>query len=200
MPAAVNRDLTFLDEADTANAQAAELKRQGVHAIVLLIHEGLRQSAGGEQPDPNGCSSPSGGLEAVVKRLSEDIAVVISGHTHAFYNCRIGTHLVTSASSYGRMLTRVMLEVDAGTGRIVSATARNQIVTRDVSRDPALSKIVGKYAALVEQTAAEVVGSVTGNLSAIANAAGESPLGDLVADAQLAMTRGRIAAARWWRS
>ena len=190
VPAAVNRDLTFLDEADTANAQAAELKRQGVHAIVLLIHEGLQQGASGGALDPNGCSSPHGGLEAVVKRLSEDIAVVISGHTHAFYNCRIGTHLVTSASSYGRMLTRVMLEVDAGTGRIVSATARNEIVTRDVSKDPALSTIVGKYAALVERTAAEVVGSVTSAVSGVANAAGEAPLGDLIADAQLAMTRG----------
>ena len=88
------------------------------------------------------------------------------------------------------LLTRVMLDVDAGTGRIVSATAKNQIVTRDVSRAPALSKIVGKYATLVERTAAEVVGSVTGTLSAIANAAGEAPLGDLIADAQLAMTSG----------
>ena len=67
-PPAVARDLTFLDEAATANAYAAELKRQGVHAIVLLIHEGLRQA--GEAADPNGCAGISGGLEPVIKQLT----------------------------------------------------------------------------------------------------------------------------------
>ena len=185
---AVARDLTFLDEAATANAYAAELKRQGVHAIVLLIHEGLRQT--GEAADPNGCAGISGGLEPVIKQLTADIPVVISAHSHAFYNCRIGDHLVTSASSYGRMITRVIVEVDPTTGRIVRASATNQVVTRDVARDPIVSKIAGKYSALVEKTAKQVVGSIAGNLLAAANAAGESPLGNVVADAQLAATSG----------
>ena len=189
VPASVGRDLTFLDEAVTANAQAAELKRQGVQAIVLLIHEGLRQSDGGAEPDPNGCAGPNGGLESIVSRLTDDIAVVISGHSHSFYNCRIGTHLVTGASSNGRMMTRVRMEVDGATGRLVRASAVNEIVTRDVSKDPATSRIVSKYAALVERTAGVVVGSVTGNLLVAWNRAGESALGSVVADAQLAATR-----------
>ena len=186
---AVARDLTFLDEAATANTYAAELKRQGVHAIVLLIHEGLRQS-GGQDADLNGCAGVSGGLEPVVKQLSADIPVVISGHSHSFYNCRIGDHLVTSASSYGRMITRVIIEADSTTGRIVRTSATNQVVTRDVARDPDVSTITGKYRALVEKTAREVVGSIAGDVLATPNAAGESPLGNLVADAQLAATSG----------
>ena len=180
--------MTFLDEAATANAYAAELKRQGVHAIVLLIHEGLRQT--GEAADPNGCAGISGGLEPVIAQLTADIPVVISAHSHASYNCRIGDHLVTSASSYGRMITRVMVEVDSATGRIVRAAATNQVVTRDVARDPVLSKIAGKYSGLVAKTAREIVGSIAANLLSSANAAGESPLGDIVADAQLAATSG----------
>jgi len=189
VPASVGRDLAFLDEAETANARAVELKRQGVHAIVLLIHEGLRPGVGADA-DPNGCAARGGGLEQVVSRLSDDIAVVISGHSHAFYNCRIGQHLVTSASSFGRMLTRVSLEVDSATGRVLRAAATNQVVTRDVARDPALSKIIGKYSTLVQETARAVVGSVVGDLKLVATPAGETPLGRVIADAQLAATNG----------
>jgi 5'-nucleotidase len=188
-PPVIARDLTFLDEAATANTYAAELKRQGVHAIVLLIHQGLRQS-GGQEADPNGCAGVSGGLEPVVKQLSADISIVISGHSHAFYNCRIGDHLVTSASSNGRMITRVMIEADSTTGRIVRTSATNQVVTRDVARDSGVSTITGKYKALVEHTASEVVGSIAEDLLTAPNTAGESPLGNVVADSQLAAASG----------
>ena len=154
---------------------------------MLLIHQGLRQA--GPSPDPNGCENVSGGLAPILKQLTPDISVVISGHTHAFYNCRIDGRLVTSASSYGRMMTRVALEIDSATGRIVQASATNQAVTRDVARDPVLSKLVAKYRALVEQTAKQIVGSVARDLVRAPNSAGESPLGSVVADAQLAATR-----------
>ena len=88
------------------------------------------------------------------------------------------------------MITRVIVEVDSATGRIVRASATNHVVTRDVARDPVVSKITGKYTALVEKTARQIVGSIAGNLMAAANAAGESPLGNVVADAQLAATSG----------
>ena len=189
VPASVTRDLAFVDEADAANAAAAGLKREGVDAIVLLIHEGLRQRAQGPA-DPNGCATPGGALEAVVSRLSGDIGVVVSGHSHGFYNCRIGSRLVTSASSYGRMYTRITLTVAAPTGRIVTAEAANEIVTRDVPRDAAVAAVVAKYAKLVERVAGEVVGAVTGDLKTEATAAGESALGNLIADAQLAAASG----------
>jgi 5'-nucleotidase len=187
-PPARTRGLTFLDEAATANAHAARLKRQGADAVVLLIHEGGRQTSGGPEPDPNGCAGFAGPIEPIVKRLTTDIQVVISGHTHAFYNCRIGDHLVTAAASYGRMVTRVNLEVHRSGGRMARASATNQIVTRDVAKDVAQTRIIEKYAGLVEKTASAVVGSVTGDLVRVANAAGESPLGSVIADAQLAAT------------
>lgn len=189
VPPGVRRDLRFLDEASTANAYAARLKRQGVQAIVLLIHEGGKQTPRDGPEDPNGCDSFSGAIEPIVERLTKDIQVVISGHSHAFYNCRLGGHLVTSASSFGRMITRVVLTIDPSTDRITSATATNQIVTRDVAKDPAQTKILAKYTAFVDEMANTVVGSVSGDLTRTANAAGESSLGDVVADAQLAATR-----------
>jgi 5'-nucleotidase len=182
------RGLTFLDEAETANAHAARLKRQGVNAIVLLIHEGGRQRPAEGNADPNGCDNLGGGILPVLEKLTSDIQVVVSGHSHSYYNCRIGEHLVTSAGSYGRMITRIRLELDRSTGRVVSVNASNQTVTRDVPRSPAQTRILEKYAALVEQRAARVVGSVTQDVTRAANAAGESALGDVIADAQLAAT------------
>jgi 5'-nucleotidase len=183
-PAGVH-GLTFLDEATTANAYAAELKQQGVRAIVLLIHEGGEQSAGG---DPNGCRGFSGDIARIAEKLSPDIKVVISGHTHQFYNCTIAGHTVTSASSFGRMITRVELKIDPTNDTITGVLATNEIVGRDVAKDPTQAKLIARYAALSAPIANRIVGSVTGDIKRAANRAGESALGDAIADAQLAST------------
>ncbi len=115
--------------------------------------------------------------------------VVVSGHTHQFYNCTIAGHVVTSASSFGRVITHVHLTVDAASGSIVGVTAANEIVTRDVAKDPAQTAIIAKYREQSAPIANRVVGTVTGNLTRALNAAGESRLGDVIADAQLAATQ-----------
>jgi 5'-nucleotidase len=61
-----------------------------------LIHQGGQQSSGGAA-DPNGCADVTGGIVPIVEQLTADIPVVISGHTHAFYNCQLGGHLVTGS-------------------------------------------------------------------------------------------------------
>src|SRR5262245_22810939 len=98
VPQATNRGVVFLDEASTANRYAARLKQQGADVIVLLIHEGGRQRTGGEPADPNGCQNFGGSLVPILDKLSKDIQIVVAGHSHVFYNCRIGDRLVTSAS------------------------------------------------------------------------------------------------------
>jgi 5'-nucleotidase len=184
MPSGI-RGLTFLDEASTANTYAAQLKRRGVQAIVLLIHEGGQQTSSAAV-DPNGCTNFSGSLKPILGRLSPDIKVVITGHTHRFYNCSLDGRLVTSASSFGRMFTRVNLTIDRASGRIVSAEARNEIVTRDVARNAAQSRLLAKYLPIAKPIADRVVGSVVAGIPRALNRAGESALGDVIADAQLA--------------
>ena len=179
------RGLTFLDEATTANAYAAELKQQGVRAIVLLIHEGGEQST---NADPNGCSGFSGAIARIAEKLSPDIKVVISGHTHQSYVCTIAGRSVTSASSFGRMITRVDVTIDPRDDTITSVSATNEIVNRDVAQDPGQTRILAKYAVVAAPIANRIVGSVTGDIRRAANRAGESALGDIIADAQLAST------------
>ncbi|HEY6963144.1 MAG TPA: bifunctional metallophosphatase/5'-nucleotidase [Gaiellaceae bacterium] len=177
--------LTFLDEASTANAYAKILQKQGVNAIVLLIHQGGQQNGGA---DPNGCTNFSGDLLPIIGKLSPAIKVVVSAHTHQYYNCTFDGHLVTSASSFGRMITRLDLTIDNKTDQIVTATADNEIVTRDVAKDATQTAIIDKYKTMAAPIANRVVGSVAGDITRSTNRSGESALGDVIADAQLAST------------
>jgi len=178
-------DLNFLDEADTVNALIPELKAKGIETIVVLIHEGGVQSS----PAPyNGCVGISGPIVDIVNRLDDEVDVVISGHTHQPYNCTIDGKLVTSAFSFGRLVTKIDLTIDRETGEVTTMAADNRIVTRDVVKDSFLTALVNKYNALVAPIANRVIGSITGNITRTTNAAGESALGDVIADAQLYAT------------
>jgi 5'-nucleotidase len=178
--------LQFLDEATVANQYAAELKKQGVNTIVLLIHQGGQQNPAA---DPNGCVNFSGDLIPIINKLSADIDVVASAHTHQFYNCTINGKLVTSASSFGRMITRINLGIDSATGKVVSKTADNQIVTQTVAKDAPQTTLITKYKNLSAAQANKVVGSISGDITRTTNTAGESALGDVIADAQLEATK-----------
>jgi 5'-nucleotidase len=178
--------LRFLEESAVANAAAAQLELHGVHAIVLLIHQGGQQQTGDGQPDPNGCANFDGPIKTVAGKLSPSIKVVISGHSHRFYNCEISGHTVTSAGSFGRLFTRVNLSIDRERGTILSVSAKNEVVTRDVAKDLALTAIIDKYRPGAVRISSQPVGSITGEISNAANSAGESALGDVITDAQLA--------------
>jgi 5'-nucleotidase len=116
--------------------------------------------------------------------------VVISGHTHQAYNCQIHGRLVTSASSFGRVLTAVDLTIDRATGDVVGMRANNRIITREVPPAPRLTALVDKYQLLVAPLADRVIGSITADITRAPTPAGESALGDVIADSQLAATAG----------
>jgi 5'-nucleotidase len=183
------QDLTFLDEASTANEHARRLTQQGVRAVVLLIHEGGRQGVPDDEADPNGCAEFAGPIATIAGKLAPEIKVIVSGHTHRAYNCSIAGHLVTSAASYGRIMTRVNLAIERATGAVARVSAVNEIVTRDVTKDPILTGIIARYGALAAPIASRIAGSITAGISPQQNRAGESALGDVVADAHLASAR-----------
>lgn len=189
-PASV-RGLTFRPEAEAANEAAAALVRQGVHAIVVLIHQGGRQSGGTYDT----CENPSGPILDVVHALSPEIDVVISGHTHQAYNCRVDGRLLTSAASFGRLITEVDLQIDRTTGDVVFSSAHNVIVTRDVPADAAATALVAHYRPFAKTLGDRVVGSILVELPRAQNANGEAPLGDVVADAYLDAARAQAGGA-----
>jgi len=174
--------LEFRDEADTVNALVPELKARGVEAIVVLIHEG-----GVPSGDYNECPGISGPIVDIVKKFDPAVDVVITGHTHRAYVCRIDGRLVTSGDKFGTIVTSIDLKLDPVTRDVVSASANNRIVrTADFAPDPQQTALLGAYDKLAAPIANRRAGSITDALSRVPNASGESALGDLIADAQLA--------------
>lgn len=198
--------LTFQDEAEAANKAAKDLARRGVHIPVLVIHQGGFQT--GTPTGPNGCAGNLAGsdIETIAKKLDPSIKVIVSGHTHVEYRCTITingvTRLITSASSFGRMLSDIKLTVDDRTGNLVAADAVDSVVENalntpgtgvvrqdDPSKaDPAVAKVVQQYVTASAPLANKVIGKIQGDLTRTPSPFGETTLGDVIADAQLAAT------------
>jgi 5'-nucleotidase len=176
--------LEFKDEAETVNALVPELKARGVEAIVVLIHEG-----GYPTGDYNECPGISGAIVDIVRKFDRAVDVVISGHTHQAYVCEIDGRLVTSGDKYGAIVTTIDLKLDRTSRDIISARADNVIVrTGAYAKDPEQTALLESYDRLAAPIANRPAGLLTETLSRVPNNAGESVLGDIVADAQLAAT------------
>jgi 5'-nucleotidase len=188
--------LGFGNEIEVGNRYVRELQDQGVQAIVVLLHQGGAQSG-----DINDCANLQGPIVPIAAGLSDAVDVIVSGHTHAAYNCVLGGKTVTSASSFGRLVTDIDLQVDRATGDVVGKTASNVVVGRDVPADPRESALIARYRALLGAPAGVAIGTATAALTRrqgplVGAQRGESALGDLVADAELAATSsgGSVAA------
>jgi 5'-nucleotidase len=188
--------VNFLDEATTINAATQELKALGVRTIVVLLHEGGAQNVSLNETSINTCSGFSGALSGIVSHLDDEVDLVVSGHTHNAYNCMLPNAAarnipVSSASSFGRLVTDIDMKVDKGTHQPTSISINNVIVTRTVAKDPAETALINKYAVAIAPIANRIVGTIASTISRTNNSVGESPLGDVIGDAQLAYTQSQ---------
>jgi len=178
------RGLAFHDEAESINRVIPELKAQGVKAMVVVIHEGGSTSDYIDQPD---CQNLRGPIVDIAKKLDPAIRLVISGHTHKGYLCRVDGRVITQAEQYGHFLTRMKLLIDPVTHEIRDVRSTNVVMSpQHFAPDPQLAALLEEVqkrsaAALKRPVAKVAVPSIARRL----NAAGEGALGDLVADAQL---------------
>ncbi len=178
-------ELEFRDEADTVNALVPELKARGVEAIVVLIHEGGQPTG-----DYNECPGISGPIVEIVKKFDRAVDIVISGHTHHAYVCNIDGRLVTSGDKYGTLVTAIDVKLNPATRDVISAKADNVIVKTSIASDPEQTALLEAYDRVAAPIANRRAGSVKDTLSRVPNLTGESVLGDVIADAQLAATAG----------
>ena len=204
----------FRDEIETANRWGGVLRLLGVRAMVLLIHQGgAQQTTPPAVPDISGCANFAGDITPIVAGLRPEFGIVVSGHTHRFYSCALpnasgANSVVTSAGSFGTLITDIDYTLDRRTGRFTSVSARNVIVENGVRNpdgtwqrdaegnfvrnpalvDPGAKAIADKYRAAVAPIANRVVGRITADITSTAMPNGESPMGDVIADAQLAYT------------
>ncbi len=186
----------FLDEAETANALVPILKAEGVETIVVLLHEG-----GSQTPPPgdvDACVGISGPIVAINNALDPEIDAVITGHTHLPYNCVLDDphgqpRIVTSAYSFGRVVSEVHLFLDTRTGDVRRdlSTATNHVVDQATLRpNPGLTAIIEKWQPLFDEAGNDPIGTITADINRGGDPPGddrgvESAAGNLVADAQL---------------
>jgi 5'-nucleotidase len=191
-PAAIE-GLKFGDEVQAINKTSKLLDRLGIRSQVVVMHQGDTATTGG----PNACNLvPGGPGSAIAAGASPSVDVIFTGHSHQAYNCSLpdpagNPRPVMQGASFGRLLSVVDLRINNRTRDVVrSATvAHNEIVTRDVTPDPQVAALVSEAVAKAAPIANRQVGTITADITRTPAPSGESPLGDVIADAQLEATQ-----------
>ncbi|MEV4680858.1 bifunctional metallophosphatase/5'-nucleotidase [Streptomyces kurssanovii] len=190
------KGLAFHDEVETINKYARELDRKGVKSIVALIHEGGSPASASYNYD---CDSPgagdgiSGPIADIAKNITPRVDALVTGHTHQAYVCTIPDpsgkpRMVTSASSYGKLYTDTTLTYDRRTDDIVRTSVRsaNHVVSRDQAKAQDMTDLITRWNKLAAPIASRPQGFISADINGRGATTPEKPLGDLIADAQLA--------------
>lgn len=179
-------DFRFADISETVNRHAAELEARGVGAIVVLAHSGARDTDLGGTADE---------IFTETKQMSGAVDAVFSGHTHNRLDRRVAGKPIVGAQEYGTHLSIVDLSVDRASGEVTGKKARVVSTRNRVRPDPELAALVAEYADRVAPISDRVVGTAAKDISPTATAAGESALGDFVADGQRSLAGADFALA-----
>ncbi|MGW3097297.1 bifunctional metallophosphatase/5'-nucleotidase [Streptomyces sp. NPDC001102] len=190
------KGLKFKDEVETINKYAKVLRAQGVNSIVALIHEGGLPASGAYNYDCDSSGAGagiSGPIVDIAKNITPSVDALVTGHTHAAYVCTIPDpsgkpRMVTSAASFGRLYTDTTLTYDRLTGDIVRTAVKsaNHVVTRTVAKAPDMTDLISRWNTLAAPVGNRPIGYISAD---VPNTGTESPMGDLIADAQLAYGR-----------
>ncbi|MFH8937127.1 bifunctional metallophosphatase/5'-nucleotidase [Streptomyces griseosporeus] len=190
------KGLVFKDEVETINKYAKVLQAQGVQSIVALIHEGgfpASSSYNYNCDAPGAGDGISGPIVDIAKNVTPAVDALVTGHTHTAYVCTIPDpagrpRMVTSAASFGRLYTDTTLTYDRWTGDIsrTAVKSANHVVTRTVPKAADMTDLITRWNTLAAPIGNRPIGYISAD---IPNTGTESPMGDLIADAQLAYAR-----------
>jgi 5'-nucleotidase len=193
-------DVRFLNETESINRYVTEVNKNGIHAIVVLLHEGGDQQAYGGVTRSE--TNVTGRVTGIVAGLDGDVDVVLSGHTHAFTNAYLANAagkpvLVTQAYSYSKGYADVNLTLDPVSRDIVSKSAQIIIAYADsppgTTPDQEAATLLAQDRLVVAPMVDRQIAVVAGDITRAENAAGESALGDLLADAQRSVMETDVA-------
>ncbi len=176
-------DLEFRDEVETMNALLPEIRAQGANVVILALHAGGVQSSTANQ-----CEDLSPGFASLAAAMDPAVAVIASGHSHTAYVCTDGTRTVAQAGSKGVFITKFTIDIDRATETVIATTGENIPVIAEP--DPQMATLVAGYVDLAAPLARRVIGTITTDLTNATTPAGESTLGDTIADSMLAAAGG----------
>ncbi|MCK8675339.1 bifunctional metallophosphatase/5'-nucleotidase [Rhodococcus sp. HM1] len=180
--------LQFGDEVEAADRTADILDALGVRSIVLLYK--------GDLPVPSGhdtCDPESGPAAAVATRVSPKIDVIVTSDGESHFNCSFLDPLgkprtVVQGASHGRILSVADLTIDRESRDVIRdrTVSFNQVVTHDIAPDSRTKEFVDRAVDQSASVAGQSVGTITADLTREKTFGGESTLGNVIADAQLA--------------
>jgi len=183
------KGLSFLDEADSINKVLPAMRAQGAQVFVVLIHEGGHT---GEPFDKVNCDGLEGPIVDIVKKLDPAIRLVLTGHSHKGYLCKVDGRVVTQADAMGHLLSRIKMTVDPVSGKVEDIQVRNVVMAPGAfAPDPQLSLYLQNVRARSQAALAKPVAHIGGAVARKENDDGESALGGMIADAALAATRSQ---------
>jgi len=181
----VNLVADQLTDGDDGNGEA--------DVLILLVHEGA------ETPDLASSTNDSR-FGQIVNGVDPSIRMIISGHTHLAYDHEIpiagtdDTRLVISSGQYGEKFAHTVLSVDPETGELLDADAEILNLPGAAAPDPVVAGIVADAVAAAAELGNVALGDITEDITrakqstGAENRGGESTIGNLIADAQLAAT------------
>jgi 5'-nucleotidase len=187
--------LKFGDEVRTVNYYVSMLRdAMGIHAFVVLLHQGGSQAPYAGWTDTL-MPGPSQDIVDLVSQFDDDVDVVCTAHTHSFANAIVKKKngrslLLTQAYLKGAAFAEIVCTADKNTRDITAKKA--QIVTAwgdegpGLSPDPIIAAVVDTCKRKVANQIERVIGVTKTAIVREQNSAGESALGNLIADAQRA--------------
>jgi 5'-nucleotidase len=156
--------LYFVDEAVAANQHVEDLKIRGKKAFIVVAHLGGT---------------------GWVDDLDDEVDLVLGGHSHSRTNTWRNDKLVVQAGSAGTTLGVIDIILDKRTRDVRDMSAELVTVRHEgMTPDKKIDRMVAGYAEQVAPIVNRVVGEAASTITRTRNAAGESALGNLIADAQ----------------
>jgi 2',3'-cyclic-nucleotide 2'-phosphodiesterase len=171
-PAAI-QGLKFTDQVQAVNKAVTELKAKGIRSIVVLAHDPFEGSS----------DNPTGEVVDLANGVDPEVDVIFAGHNHGMVNKEINGKLVIEAYSYGTALSDVDLKIDRATRDIVWKKGEVVDIKHEgMTPDASITQMVKEYQDKTAPIMNVLVGKTDAAITAATNTAGESALGNLIAD------------------
>lgn len=183
-----HKDYTFTDPAEEIVKYSKELVDQDVNAIVVLGHTPSVQGAG---------ETVSGETAEIMNKVNQadpnnSVDAFFAGHNHVYTNGVVGTTRIVQSTSQGKGYIDLQGEYDPAKKDFVTtpkATVSAVDPTKGVAKDAAIEGIVSDADTRVAPVTGEKIGTAEKpeDITRTVNELGESPVGNLVTDAQVYM-------------
>lgn len=188
------KDYDFLDEAETIVKYSAELRDQGVNAIVVLSHVPALSTGNPNTGTKQDVAGEAANMMTKANELdpNNSVDLVLAGHNHQYTNGLIGKTRIVQSYNNGKAFSDVTGELDKTTGDFVSPPdAKITYNTRSVTPNADITAVTEDAKSRIEGVINETIGLA--NKEVISRETNpenkaiddkESELGNMITDAQ----------------